>query len=82
MDTINIQIVFTFPMIWASCDVEENILFGVNDHIWNVEGREWLEEYRPSGTLSDTDTFDYRAKLRYGRGLGLVSHMKRAKTVW
>ena len=41
-----------------------------------------IEEYRPFGTLSNTDTFDYRAKLRYGRGLGLVSHKKRAKTVW
>ena len=41
-----------------------------------------IEEYRPFGTLSNIDIFDYTAKLRYGWGLGPVSHKKRAKTVW
>ena len=41
-----------------------------------------VEEYHPFGTLSNMDTFDYTAKLRYGQGLGLVSRKKRAKTVW
>ena len=27
-----------------------------------------IEEYRPFGTLSNIDSFDYTAKLRYGRG--------------
>ena len=35
-----------------------------------------LEEYRPFGTLSNIDIFDYTAKLRYGRGLGLVPRQK------
>ena len=59
--------------------------FALVGHCRQIAGKEVLfiigRGVSPFGTLLNIETFDYTAKLHYGRGLGLVSHKKRAKTV-
>ena len=67
-------------IILISRDLITNSFQGIDD-VKSALMLNGVEEYRPFGTLSNIDTFDYTAKLRYGRSLGLVSRQKRAKTV-